>query len=110
MIVGGNVLRGGDQFRKHRAACQKIQDFEKRKECLSMYQWKTKPGSTSNSNNNRKPQQPPLPNQDILSPYAKILVGNKKYDCNMISEGGKKKTKRKSVKSKTRRKTRKTRK
>lgn len=43
--------------------------------------------------------QRPSTNRLTLSPFAQILTGSKRYNCNMTSEGGKKKTNRKPVKS-----------
>jgi hypothetical protein len=95
-IAIGGALRGGNQFRKKREACYTITDRKERDECLSKYQYKRKPGSESNSRNDKIPQRP---STNGLPQFAQILTGSKKYNCNMILEGGKKKTNRKPVKS-----------
>ena len=98
-IVIGGAFKGGNQFRKKREACQKIEDTEQRRECLSKYQWGKKSSTASNTHDSMKPV-PIRENSLTLPPSAKISVGFKNYNCKMISEGGKKATKRKKVETK----------
>ena len=105
-IVIGGAFKGGNQFRKKKDACRKIEDIELRRACFSKYQWEKKPSTASNTHDSMKPV-PIRENSVTLPRSAKISVGLKNYNCDMISEGGKKATKRKKVESKKPKKTQK---